>query len=312
MGVSEEEDSEVGGHPGVYFYRCLFGSWCVLSRCSGLRRTFSYGRSFTRCLLRARWLGVVVAGSAIAASAHAQGRQVGTEPPSLIVTSWVGPTSARRDTIADSVGKALKQRFQPTVLVVRTRAQGLDGGLTHVAPAGGYDRPDLLEIGKAVNADFIVDLDIDDDRSGPQLTTLIIERETNAERRFERIPLNDLALAVRTLVERIATDSIMTQRRPVFCSGTVVYFEFQVDRQAELIRSSINLPRSAYGEGEVLAQFVVDTMGVVRAGTFKSLKATHGGMVREVLDDLPNWRFTPASTRRCGFVSQLVQMPVQR
>jgi hypothetical protein len=261
--------------------------------------------------VRGRWLGIVVAGSLVAVSAHAQDAQVLTRPPRILVSGWVGPTSPLRNHVVDSVGRSLERRVPSATMSVVTRIETLlnfEGA--HEWP-NGLSRADLLASASAWSADFVVDIDIDDDRTGPQLTTLVIERETNAERRLDRIPFDDPAKAVRTLAERIATDSLMTLPRRERCDG--VYFEFQVDRQAELKASSRKLPaRSPHGEGEVVAQFVVDTSGLVRSATFKSLKATHGAMVREVVDDLPNWRFTPASTRRCGVVSQLVQMAIQR
>jgi hypothetical protein len=205
----------------------------------------------------------------------------------------------------------LKRRLQPATASVVTRAETLVEFEGSPRWPGGLTRADLLASASSFGADYIVDIDIDDDRSGAQLATLVIERETNAERRLERIPFDDPAQAVRTLVERIATDSVMTRRIRERCD--VVFFEFQVDRQAELIPNSRKLPaRSPHGDGEVVAQFAIDTLGVVVPGTFKSLKATHPAMLREVADDLSNWRFMPASTRKCGAVSQLVQMAIQR
>ena len=58
------------------------------------------------------------------------------------------------------------------------------------------------------------------------------------------------------------------------------YFEFQVEKQVAQIPGqpgNLRYPdmlRSANVEGEVLAQFVVDTTGRYEAGTFKVLKST--------------------------------------
>lgn len=93
------------------------------------------------------------------------------------------------------------------------------------------------------------------------------------------------------------------------------YFEFQVEkpvvpapgnsgpRYPEILKSS-NV------EGEVLAQFVVDTSGRVEMGTFKVLKSSHELFTQAVRQSLSNARYLPAEVggRR---VKQLVQQPFQ-
>ncbi|HEX4682365.1 MAG TPA: TonB family protein, partial [Gemmatimonadaceae bacterium] len=92
-----------------------------------------------------------------------------------------------------------------------------------------------------------------------------------------------------------------------------VYFEFQVEKQAMQLPANPTpayppMLRSARVEGEVLAQFVVDTSGRAEPGTFKILKSTHDLFTQSVRDVLPTLRFSPAEMngRR---VRQLVQMP---
>jgi TonB family protein len=92
-----------------------------------------------------------------------------------------------------------------------------------------------------------------------------------------------------------------------------VYFEFQTDEQAHEAPGSPvpaypPMLRSAGVEGEVLAQFVVDTAGRTEPGTFKVLKSTHELFTQAVRDVLPNLRFTPAVVNGQK-VRQLVQMP---
>ena len=66
--------------------------------------------------------------------------------------------------------------------------------------------------------------------------------------------------------------------------------------------------RSAGVEGEVLAQFVVDTTGRAEAGSFKVLKSSHDLFVTAVKNALPGMRFIPAEVGGRK-VRQLVQQP---
>ena len=91
------------------------------------------------------------------------------------------------------------------------------------------------------------------------------------------------------------------------------YFEFQVEKQvAPMPNNSAprypDMLRSANVEGEVLAQFVVDTTGRAEKGSLKILKTTHDLFAQAVQNALPNMKFIPAEVggRR---VKQLVQQP---
>ena len=95
--------------------------------------------------------------------------------------------------------------------------------------------------------------------------------------------------------------------------GSQVYFEFQVEKQARELPGSPSpeypaMLRSAKVEGEVLAQFVVDTLGRVEPGTFKVLKTTHELFTQAVRDVLPSLQFSPAEVGGRK-VRQLVQIP---
>ena len=68
--------------------------------------------------------------------------------------------------------------------------------------------------------------------------------------------------------------------------------------------------RSANVEGEVLAQFVVDTTGRADMSTFKVLKSSHDLFTNAVHSTLPNMRFYAAEIGGRK-VKQLVQMPFQ-
>lgn len=91
------------------------------------------------------------------------------------------------------------------------------------------------------------------------------------------------------------------------------FFEFQVEKPVVPAPGSPNprypdILRSAGVEGEVLAQFVVDTTGRVENGSFKVLRSSHDLFVAAVRNALPGMKFIPAEVggRR---VKQLVQQP---
>jgi protein TonB len=102
-------------------------------------------------------------------------------------------------------------------------------------------------------------------------------------------------------------------------SGPVVsdqpYFEFQVEKPVVPAPGNQGprypeILKSANVEGEVLAQFVVDTSGRVEIGTFKVLKSSHELFTQAVKTSLQSAKYLPAEVggRR---VKQLVQQPFQ-
>jgi len=93
------------------------------------------------------------------------------------------------------------------------------------------------------------------------------------------------------------------------------YFEFQVEKQVAPAPGNPSprypdMLRSANVEGEVLAQFVVDTTGKADMSTFKVLKETHALFTQAVKTALPQMRFYAAEVGGKK-VKQLVQMPFQ-
>jgi len=93
------------------------------------------------------------------------------------------------------------------------------------------------------------------------------------------------------------------------------YFEFQVEKQVAPYPGNTaprypDMLRSANVEGEVLAQFVVDTSGRAEMNTFKVIKSTHDLFTNAVRAALPNMKFYPAEVGG-KHVKQLVQMPFQ-
>jgi periplasmic protein TonB len=92
------------------------------------------------------------------------------------------------------------------------------------------------------------------------------------------------------------------------------YFEFQVEKQVAVSQPVPprypDMLRSANVEGEVLAQFVVDTTGRADMSTFKVLKSSHDLFTNSVRAALPQMRFYAAEIGGRK-VKQLVQMPFQ-
>ncbi|HTE45222.1 MAG TPA: TonB family protein [Gemmatimonadaceae bacterium] len=102
---------------------------------------------------------------------------------------------------------------------------------------------------------------------------------------------------------------------PTPANDNQTYFEFQVEKQVSPYPGNTaprypDMLRSANVEGEVLAQFVVDTTGRADMSTFKVLKATHDLFTNAVRSSLPNMKFYPAEVGGRK-VKQLVQMPFQ-
>lgn len=96
-------------------------------------------------------------------------------------------------------------------------------------------------------------------------------------------------------------------------TGEQTYFEFQVEKPARHAPGSA-APRyppelkAAGVEGEVLAQFVVDTLGQPLLHTFRVLKSSHGEFTESIKTALPGLKFVPAELRGRK-VRQLVQQP---
>ena len=91
------------------------------------------------------------------------------------------------------------------------------------------------------------------------------------------------------------------------------YFEFQVEKPVVPAPGSTaprypDMLRQAGVEGEVLAQFIVDTTGRAENGSLKILKSSHDLFVQSVKNALPNMKFIPAEVGGRK-VKQLVQQP---
>ena len=91
------------------------------------------------------------------------------------------------------------------------------------------------------------------------------------------------------------------------------YFEFQVEKPGAPRPGNVapRYPdelREAKIEGEVLVQFVLDTLGHPDMDTFKVLRSTHDLFTNTVKSSLPNMLFYPAEVGGRK-VKQLIQMP---
>lgn len=91
------------------------------------------------------------------------------------------------------------------------------------------------------------------------------------------------------------------------------YFDFQVEKPAGSVPGSPgprypDILRQGGVEGEVLAQFVVDTTGRVEVASFRVLRSTHALFEQAVRSALPRMRFLPAEVGGRK-VRQLVQQP---
>jgi protein TonB len=91
------------------------------------------------------------------------------------------------------------------------------------------------------------------------------------------------------------------------------YFEFQVEKPA-LAKEDNPRPtypsmlESAGVEGEVLVQFVIDTLGKADMNTFKVLKSSNDLFTQSIKNVLPRLRFYAAETGGRK-VRELVQYP---
>jgi protein TonB len=97
--------------------------------------------------------------------------------------------------------------------------------------------------------------------------------------------------------------------------GDQPYFDFQVEKPVVMAPGAQgpaypDMLRTAGIEGQVLAQFVVDTTGRAEMGTFKALKSDNDLFTTAVKNALARMRFLPAEGGGRK-VKQLVQQPFQ-
>jgi TonB family protein len=155
--------------------------------------------------------------------------------------------------------------------------------------------------------------------SARQLERRIVAMTANRLRHRVAYSLAGAALALTALivacqVENPATPAVGEQKpQPTMVPANTDFFEFQVEDPVTLAAGSRvprypDILRQAGVEGEVLAQFVVDTTGLANVASFKTLRSTHDLFAQAVRAALPEMRFTPALVGGRK-VKQLVQMP---
>ncbi|HEX5580464.1 MAG TPA: energy transducer TonB, partial [Gemmatimonadaceae bacterium] len=102
------------------------------------------------------------------------------------------------------------------------------------------------------------------------------------------------------------------QKADSIANASGVYFEFQVEEPVTHISGGAPIYpadlRAAGVSGQVIAQFVVNTDGLVDTNTFKVLQASDDRFVAAVREALPGMRFEPAKAGG-RTVRQLVQQP---
>jgi len=162
--------------------------------------------------------------------------------------------------------------------------------------------------------------------------TLIARRITVMSRSSKRptfLPLIAVSVAVVALVAACSTEAptaadptptgvqtvgpwLITASSDTVQNPDGAYFEFQVEAPAQFAGgAAVRFPdaqRKAGIEGEVLAQFIVDSTGLAEVGSYKVLKATDPAFSEAVKRALPGMRFTPARVKGRA-VRQLVQAP---
>jgi TonB family protein len=149
-----------------------------------------------------------------------------------------------------------------------------------------------------------------------QLERRIIAMRTGT-RRLARVTVyggSVIALGVLAFACSLQSDTSTGPKpaRPLRVTDNQNFFEFQVEKVAELAPGNAaprypDLLRSTNVEGEVLAQFVVDTTGHVDMSSLKVLKTTHDLFTNSVKQSLPDIKFSPALVGGRK-VKQLVQM----
>jgi protein TonB len=100
---------------------------------------------------------------------------------------------------------------------------------------------------------------------------------------------------------------------PQSINSDVPLFDFQVEQQVRAVpgQAAPDYPgvlRQSNVEGDVTAQFVVDTSGKADMSTFKEIKSSHPLFTDAVRKRLPSMKFIPAEVGGRK-VKQLVQMP---
>jgi len=258
----------------------------------------------------------------VAGPATAQCRGKRDPGPALYVTAFAAHDPQVGRDVRDSI-RAMVHRMVPPATLRFVLECDVENALTAEPSPLPSDSlladDDLRELGRITHANTVIQFVIAVNLPGR------VRFDATAIRPYERsAPIGqfyggDLRTTELAAAKRIATDTILWraplrfQTPPIGMDQT--FFEFQVEKQAMPVADN---PRPVYPpnllaarvEGEVLAQFTVDTNGRAEMDTFKILKSTHPLFTNAVHAVLIKDRFTAAevSGRK---VKQLVQMPFQ-
>jgi len=106
-----------------------------------------------------------------------------------------------------------------------------------------------------------------------------------------------------------------TAGQPQRVHDSTTYFEFQVEKQAQALPGNLaprypEMLRTAQLDGDVIAQFVVDTTGRADMQTLKIIRSTHDLFTAAVRTALAEWKFEAAQVGGKK-VKQLIQLPFE-
>lgn len=153
-----------------------------------------------------------------------------------------------------------------------------------------------------------------------QLERRILAMRTTTHRlaRFTVYGGTVIAMGVLAFACSLQSDNPMSpkpsmSRAPTPVNSNQTYFEYQVEKAAQPVKGNPaprypDALRAANIEGDVVAQFVLDTTGHPNMETFRVLKSSDTLFTAAVRSSLPNMRFEPALVGGRP-VKQLVQMP---
>lgn len=118
----------------------------------------------------------------------------------------------------------------------------------------------------------------------------------------------------RFIIDGAKNGSTIGTGSPMSSGGSSTYSAWQVEKAVVPLAGNPkpeypSMLQSGRVEGEVLAQFVVDTTGRVDMSSFRTIQATNELFVQSVRRALAEWKFRPAEVEGRK-VKQLVQMPL--
>ena len=230
----------------------------------------------------------------------------------------------RDSLMTDSIARATRHGLLPKIS--REPANGYTTYFSYqvdkpVAARPGSPTPQYpMELRKQgidgeVRAEFVVDTSGRVDPGSISLTKstneLLTDAVLEALPKMLFIPAEIGGRKVKQLVQQPFTFKFSASTQQANPNQT--YFSYQVEKP---VASRPGSPTPRYPaelrkqkiEGEVVAQFVVDTLGSVEPGSIKLTKSTNQVLADEVLKALPNMRFFPAEIGGHK-VKQLVQQP---